>query len=96
MKISTNESERGTGRTTQQMKEAPLGSVYIWVAHNSLWYAKALARAIGRHDLHIVGPMWLDGMHFLGRHLSGIVVDHATNLTDKQWDILRSARTRLR
>ena len=91
-----NESERGTGRTTQQMKEAPLGAVYIWVNHNTLWYSKDLARSIGRPDLEIVGPMWLDGMRFLGRHLSGIIVYHATNLTSKQWDILQLARTRIK
>ena len=87
-----DDPERGSGRTTQQMKEAPLGAIYIWL-HGEVWYPKNLAAKIGRADLQIVGPMWLNSMNFQGKRLSGIVIDHATYLSDKQWKLLDIART---
>ena len=66
---------RGSGRTTQQMLSAREGSVFVWVNHDTL-YAKKLAARIGRTDLEIVGPQWLEN-GWIGRSLSGLVIDHA-------------------
>ena len=46
---------RQSGRSSEQMKAAPAGAVYVWV-NSMLGYPKALARAVGREDLRIVGP----------------------------------------
>lgn len=45
-------ADRGTGRTTKQMQDAPRGAVFVWC--NGLTdYPRRLARHIGRGDLKI-------------------------------------------
>jgi hypothetical protein len=71
--------DRGTGRTTKQMKEAKNKSVFVW-CNEDLNYPKQLAKDLNK-DLEIVGPSWFEKEHrFVGRNLTGIVLDHATNL----------------
>ncbi len=78
---------RRTGRTTQQLREAPPGAIYLWPVHLSLSYVKDLAQALGRGDLVCMAyrPTLLDGLR--RRYGQGgwakaappmIVVDHAT------------------
>lgn len=86
---------RGTGRTTAQMKGALRGAVFVWVNHK-LSYPRDLARKIGRDDLEIVSPDWLDRLGFAGRDLTDIVVDHAAELRGRQYDLWREALTRVR
>jgi len=87
---------RGTGRTTKQMQDAPKGAIYIWVNQHLAW-PRDLARKLGREDLQIVSPLYVDDFHKLaGRTLTGIVLDHATDLTSRQYDIYRVALTRVR
>jgi hypothetical protein len=43
---------RQTGRTTNQMKEAPEGAIFIWV-NAVLSYPKSLSKSLGREDLII-------------------------------------------
>jgi hypothetical protein len=81
------DDNRGTGRTTRQMEAAPRAAVYIWV-NSRLDYPKQLARDIGRDDLIIVSPSWLDSERFRGTALSGVVLDHAALLTYRQRMIL--------
>lgn len=69
------DGHRGTGRTTAQMEASPVNSVYVWVNHG-LAYPRRLAERIGRTDLEIVGPDWLED-RWRGRRLSGLVIDHA-------------------
>ena len=64
------------GATTQQMLDAPHGAIYVWVNSN-VDYPKNLARNIGRDDLKIVPRAWLTSNNWIGRKLTGIVVDHA-------------------
>lgn len=72
-------------RTTQQMLEAPIGAIYVWV-HPPLYYAVDLAKFHHREDLQIVTPGWLESpANIRGRHFSGIVLDHAAYLTAEQW-----------
>ena len=75
---------RGTGLTTQQMKAAPQGAVFVW-CNDRTWYAVQLARKLGRDDLQIKPPRWLVES-WQGLELTGVVVDHAARLSDKQWE----------
>ena len=82
------------GITTGQMLHAPEDAVYIWLNHD-LTYPRYLANKLGRHDLHIVGPSYLEyGWRGSKRP---VVVDHETfsRLTIQQrvnlrmfWDYL--------
>lgn len=83
---------RGTGATTQQMEAAPKGAVFIWYGHTD--YAVQLARKIGREDLQIKSPAWIED-RWRGVPLTGVVVDHAARLTDRQGDGFQGALTRV-
>jgi hypothetical protein len=87
---------RGSGRTTQQMLSARDGSVFVWVNHDTR-YPKELAARIGRSDLEIVGPQWLE-YGWLGRSLSGLVIDHAArdSMTATQRENITHAHVRVR
>lgn len=76
---------RQSGRTTRAMQEAPKGAVYVWV-HSNLDYPKELARKLGREDLRIVSPAWLEDRVWVGSLFSGIRLDHAATLSSRQWD----------
>lgn len=87
-------ANRGTGKTTKQMLAAPTHSIFVW-CNDRLDYPKRLAREIGRLDLQIVSPRWLEE-RWLGLMLTGIVIDHAIELTEKQQRLLDAALTRVR
>jgi hypothetical protein len=86
---------RRVGNTTRQMEDAPKGAIFVWVNHH-LDYPKQLAREIGRVDLKIVSPEWIEDRRWRGVELSGIVLDHAAPLTNRQWEALHEAQTRVR
>lgn len=86
-------SDRQTGRTTRQMQESPRGAVFVW-CNGHLAYPRDLARRLGRTDLEIVSPGWLDERNMRGREFTAIVLDHATELTSLQWYALSMARGR--
>lgn len=44
---------RGSGRTTEQLRSAPKGAVFVW-CNGGLAYPRKLARHMGRDDLTIV------------------------------------------
>lgn len=77
--------DRQGGRTTKQIQDAPAGAVFVWCKEHII-YAKNIARDIGRKDLEIVPPSWLEHDHWRGRNLTGLVVDHAAHLTPRQCD----------
>lgn len=81
--------ERGDGATSRQMQDAPRDAVFVW-CRGELSYPKQLARRLGREDLKIVGPSWLEE-GWRGQRLSGLIVDHAAVLSDKQHDLLERA-----
>ena len=87
---------RGSGQTTRQMVSAREGSVFVWVNHDTL-YAKKLAARIGRTDLEIVGPQWLEN-GWIGRSISGLVIDHAARqfMTATQRENIAHACVRVR
>lgn len=92
-----NDSFRGSGRTTRQMQEAPVGAVFIWVSARTD-YAIHLADRIDRQDLSILGPSYLENAHWQGQELTGLVLDHYAqyHLTDGQWRGYQEAMTRVR
>lgn len=83
--LNSQYSDRGTGRTTNQILYAPLNSVFVW-CNERIDYPKDLARKLGRNDLKIVGTSILDHE---GQRLRGItndvILDHATELNDEQY-----------
>lgn len=73
----TTESNRGTGRTTEQMKHAPYGAYYVW-CNRHLNYPTDLARRLGRPDIRVVRPGWLrDGWQGVLLYPGDVVLDHA-------------------
>lgn len=88
------DTQRGTGLTTSQMKDAPQGAVYIWV-NRDFRYPMSLAKAIGRYDLKIESPSWISGQRWRGLQLSGLVVDHAVRLTDDELENWQFAKERV-
>ena len=77
-------SLRGTGHTTAQLRAAPENALFVWHVDDTC-YPKELAKKIGRTDLKIVGPSYVNGNNWMGLSLSGVVVDHyaAEVLSDK-------------
>ena len=77
------EYDAAARKTSEQMKAAPKGAVYVWVNSN-LIYPKALACVVGREDLRIVGPHMVEVL----AHRE-MVVDHAAMLTNRQLECIR-------
>lgn len=74
-------SDRGTGITTTQLKAAPFGAVYVYAGHRD--YTARLAKSLGRTDLRLVNKEWLEHS-WHGLRMTGLVVDHAADLTEEQ------------
>ena len=66
-------------RTTEQMKSAPRGAVFVWCTEN-LAYPRALAAHLGRQDLELRTPSWCT-TGLWGRKPCAVVLDHATRLS---------------
>jgi hypothetical protein len=86
-----------TGKTTRQMRQAPCNAIYIW-CNSDLGYPRELAIKLGRRDLYIKSPRWLEiEAKVRGFRPSDIVVDHAAKLDSKQMtgleEILNSIRS---
>lgn len=81
---AVKEEGRRTGKTTRQMQAAPKGSVFVW-CNSMLSYPRRLAKELGRDDLVIVGPGFLDERS-RGRRASSVIVDHAARLRKDQAD----------
>lgn len=67
-------TDRGTGRTTQQMKDAPKDAVFV-VSVGEIDYARRLARALHRSDLLVIGAYRIEERLQGGR--TPVIVDHA-------------------
>jgi hypothetical protein len=71
---------RGTGTTTQQLKSAAKGALFIWNNNFTLNIPKSICCRINRPDIKVVGPHVLtaEGYNSLhGSRYSDIIVDHA-------------------
>ena len=85
---------RRTGTTTQQIKAAPKGAIFIWI-NPDIEYPRLLANKLGRHDLQFRPPSWLvRGWQGIG--LTGVVIDHAVRLTNRQREGYLGALSRIR
>ena len=69
-------NERQTGRSTEQMRAAPRDAIYIWPTSRSLTYAKNLARNLGRFDLRIETPDFIDRQAWRVLRVP-VILDHA-------------------
>lgn len=85
--------DRQTGRTTQQMTDAPLGAVFVWCDSN-LYYPQALACQLGRADLVVRRLSWLERRNVMGRTFPGVTVDHAAHCGAEAQEALRYLRSR--
>lgn len=72
--MNSSDSERGTGRTTKQMREAPQHAVFVTFV-DELSYARRLARALKRDDLLVIGAYEIERRLLGGR--TPVIVDHA-------------------
>jgi hypothetical protein len=73
-----------SGKTTSQMKQAPYYAIYIW-RNDHLYYPLQLATKLGRDDLYIKSPRWLErGSNIRSFIPSDVIVDHAAELDSKQ------------
>lgn len=97
MSVLMMEKDRGTGRTTKQMKEAPKGAVYVW-CNKEVWYPQRLAEKLGRKDLQIEPRSWLTSERWRGLNLKGLVLDHAVReqWTSREVVAWQQARARVR
>lgn len=86
-------SDRQTGRTTQQMNDAPLGAVFVW-RNSRTSYPMALAKTLGRDDLVVRPLSWLERRNVMGRTLPGVVVDHAAHCDAEAYEALNYLRIR--
>lgn len=87
-------TKRQSGRTSKQMIEAPKDAVFIW-CNTHLEYPKELAKKLKRTDLRIEDPSFLHD-RWRGLKMTGIVADHALDLTGEQYVSLLEARIRIR
>jgi len=89
------DGDRGTGRTTAQIRSAPHGAIFVCCHSAAKDYTRRLAKDLGRDDLTIVEPSWLDH-GWMGKVISGLVVDHACQLNENLRCGLLQAQTRIR
>ena len=89
--------ERGTGITTRQLQAIPQDGYFVW-CNGRLDYPTSLARHLGREDIHIVAPSFLEDLRYVGLQISYIGIDHAAThirvaaypatLSESQWEAL--------
>lgn len=84
---------RGDGATARQMLGAPRHAFYIW-CNTNLMYPQQLARLLGRTDLWIIAPEYIE-KRLAGRGKIDIVIDHATHLSHYQRVWLQASRATL-
>lgn len=85
-----NDANRQTGRTTRQMRAAPLNAIYICPMSDRRYWRR-LAHWLGRLDLVLVEPTYR-----LENVLTPVRVDHAANLPDWQWERVKYINRRLK
>lgn len=71
---------RGTGTTTQQLKSAAKGALFIWCNQFTLNFPRSICYRINRPDIQVVGPDILTEQGYCklhGSQYSDIIVDHA-------------------
>lgn len=85
--------DRGSGSTTNQLKNAPIGAIFVWV-NGHLYYPRKLAESLGRQDLRIFSPGSVENGALRGLRVTAVIVDHAAHLTEQQWIEVKAASLR--
>jgi hypothetical protein len=93
----THDALRGTGRTTDQIRAAPQGALFIWCGHDT-HYPRMLAQREGRQDLLIVSRSALstNSERHRGAEYPAVVLDHwitecGMNVREMEaWEMLRT------
>lgn len=86
---------RRTGETTKIIQSLRNGGIFVWCT-KLIAYPKHLAASIGRADVTVVGPEWLEEQRYRGMKLSDIAIDHSAKLTDGQWNNYLQAKACVR
>lgn len=86
---------RRSGRTAKMMQSAPHGCVIVW-CNDVLHYPTALARHLGREDLKIVSPRWIEHGQWRGITFPALRADHAVSFTERLWEAYLHAETAVR
>lgn len=84
---SEGSPERGTERTTKQMRLAEKNALYVWPNDLTKHEAIVLCQGADRNDLEIVGPSQFNDdriENLRGRMIPEVVIDHATKFTVEQ------------
>lgn len=89
------DEKRQTGRTTDQIANAPHGAIYVWPVATTIQYPRRIAREIGRDDLEIIPESLFRVSRIMGRKLTGVVIDHATKLSIDGYNALLCAEHRI-
>lgn len=86
-------NNRQTGRTTQQMADAPKGAVFVW-CNSRTSYPHDLAKKLDRQDLVVRPLSWLAPRNVMGRDFPGVIVDHAAHPDNEAHEALYYLRAR--
>jgi len=87
-----NDTARGSGRTTRQLKEAPRYAYYVCPNTASINYTKRMAISLGRSDLHFTTADMFGTLR--GVYMLNIVLDHACMLTATEMENFRILQSR--
>lgn len=68
-------TQRGTGRTTREIEQAPMNAFYVCPSQRHCNYVKELARYLGRTDIWPVTPEYILDRRYCGSTRQ-IVLDH--------------------
>ena len=73
---------RGTGTTTQQMKAAAHGALYVWNNTPGVDWCREKAKFAGREDLQVVPVAVLDDPYYVHpAEYPEVIIDHAVEDT---------------
>ena len=87
--MKPSDDMRGSGRTTQQLQELPMGSLFIVGTPSQRDYTKALAHRLGRQDLFIktIDECRFPHSAIAGMEFPAAAVDHAAtwHLSEREY-----------
>lgn len=81
-----------TGRTTRQIKNAPLGALFLVYPATNVQKVKELRASLGRLDIEVEDATWI--MKGFGtKKWSAIILDHQIQFdVDAEWDAYERAQ----
>lgn len=80
---------RSTGKTTEQLQDAPKGAIFVW-CNDNVMYAQDLRAHLKRNDITIMPLRWLDRCECAGNRV--VIVDHAAKLSERQYQTIKEYR----